>query len=172
MLRIGLLSDTHGWLDPRIRDHFAHCDEIWHAGDIGGLHVTDELAKWKPLRAVYGNIDDKATRLTFPEHQRFSLERVNVWMTHIGGRPPGYKPHVIGALRSAPPTVFICGHSHICQVQFDPKLNMLFMNPGAAGRHGFHHVRTILRFSIVGAELKDLEVVELGPRSADTVSGE
>lgn len=165
MLRIGLLSDTHGWLDPRIRDHFAQCDEIWHAGDIGGLHVTDELAKWKPLRAVFGNIDDTATRKTHPEHQRFTLEEVRVWMTHIGGRPPNYDPRVRDELRTSPPTLFICGHSHICMVKFDEKLNMLFMNPGAAGVHGFHHVRTILRFAIDGPKLKDLEVIELGPRA-------
>lgn len=167
MLRIGLLSDTHGWLDPRIREHFAACDEIWHAGDIGGQYVTEELATWKPLRAVYGNIDDKATQLTHPEHQRFTLEEVKVWMTHIGGRPPRYNPQVIGELKASPPTVFICGHSHICQVQFDPKLNVLFMNPGAAGKHGFHHMRTILRFTIDGPKLKDLEVVELGLRAKD-----
>ena len=165
MLRIGLLSDTHGWLDPRIREHFAACDEIWHAGDIGGLQVTDELTKWKPLRAVYGNIDDNATRKTFLEHQRFTLEQVRVWITHIGGRPPRYNPQVIEELRAAPPTVFICGHSHICEVRFDAKLNVLFMNPGAAGKHGFHHMRTILRFAIDGPKLKDLEVIELGPRA-------
>lgn len=165
MKRIGLLSDTHGWLDPRIRTHFAACDEIWHAGDVGGLHVTDELATWKPLRAVYGNIDDTALRQVHPEHQRFAVEDVNVWMTHIGGRPPRYNTNVIGELKTSPPTVFICGHSHICQVQFDAKLNLLFMNPGAAGKHGFHHMRTILRFTIDGKQLKDLEVVELGARA-------
>ncbi len=165
MRRIGLLSDTHGWLDPRIREHFAQCDEIWHAGDIGGLHVTDELVRWKALRAVYGNIDDNATRLSFPEHQRFTVEDVKVWITHIGGRPPRYNPQVMGELGSSPPTLFICGHSHICQVRFDEKLNLLFMNPGAAGKHGFHHMRTVLRFTIDGPKLKDLEVIELGLRA-------
>jgi len=164
MRRIGLLSDTHGWLDPRIREHFAQCDEIWHAGDIGGLIVTDELGKWKPLRAVWGNIDDAKARATFPEHQRFTIEGVRVWMTHIGGRPPGYDRNVIQELRASPPTLFICGHSHLCMVKFDERLKMLYMNPGACGRHGFHHVRTILRFSIDGAQLTGLEVIELGTR--------
>ncbi len=165
MKRIGLLSDTHGWLDPRIREHFAACDEIWHAGDIGGLHVTDELSKWKPLRAVYGNIDDAAARKTHPEHQRFTLEEVNVWITHIGGRPPGYDRNVISELRANPPTLFICGHSHICMVKFDDRLKTLYMNPGAAGKHGFHHVRTVLRFTLENGKIKDLEVVELGARA-------
>jgi uncharacterized protein len=164
MKRIGLLSDTHGWLDPRIREHFAACDEIWHAGDMGGLHVTEELASWKPLRAVHGNIDDTKARQVHPEHQRFQIEGVNVWITHIGGRPPRYDPRVINELRTSPPNLFICGHSHICMVKFDEKLNLLFMNPGAAGRSGFHHVRTILRFAIDGPNFKDLEVIELGPR--------
>ena len=165
MKRIGLLSDTHGWLDARIRDHFVACDEIWHAGDIGGLHVTDELAKWKPLRAVYGNIDDAAARKTHPEHQRFTLDEVNVWITHIGGRPPGYDRNVISELRANPPTLFICGHSHICMVKFDDRLKTLYMNPGAAGKHGFHHVRTVLRFTLENGKIKDLEVVELGARA-------
>lgn len=167
MRRIGLLSDTHGRLDPRLKEHFAACDEIWHAGDIGSPEVTDELARWKPLRAVYGNIDDTAMRHAFPEHQRFAIEGVNVWMTHIGGRPPRYVPQVIDELRSAPPTLFVCGHTHICTVKFDEKLCLLYMNPGAAGFHGFHHVRTALRFTIDAGELKDLEVVELGPRARE-----
>jgi uncharacterized protein len=165
MKRIGLLSDTHGWLDPRIQEHFAACDEIWHAGDIGGLHVTDELANWKPVRAVHGNIDDARTRSAHPEHQRFTLDEVRVWITHIGGRPPSYDRHVVSELRASPPTLFICGHSHICLVKFDERLKTLYMNPGAAGKHGFHHVRTVLRFTIDGAQLKDLEVVELGLRA-------
>ncbi len=164
MPRIGLISDTHGWLDPRVQEHFSACDEIWHAGDIGGLAITDELARWKPLRAVHGNIDDGPTRLVHPEHHRFALGGVRVWMTHIGGRPPRYDRHVIEELRRDPPFLFICGHSHICLVQFDPKLNCLYMNPGAAGRHGWHKVRTILRFTLEGGAIKDLEVVELGAR--------
>lgn len=164
--RIGLLSDTHGWLDPRIHEHFAACDEVWHAGDIGGSHVTDELAKWKTLRAVWGNIDDTRARQTFPEHQRFTKDGVRVWMTHIGGRPPQYDRAVLGELRTSPPALFICGHTHLCTVRFDERLNMLYMNPGACGRHGFHHVRTLLRFTLEEAQVKDLEVVELGPRGA------
>ena len=169
MPRIGLLSDTHGWLDPRLREHFAACDEIWHAGDIGGLSLSDELQGWfpdKPFRAVFGNIDDAATRQVFPEHQRFSVGDVRVWMTHIGGRPPRYDRHIVQELRSSPPALFVCGHSHICLVQFDPALNCLYMNPGAAGRHGWHQMRTVLRFTLSDGRPKELEVVELGKRAA------
>lgn len=164
MPRIGLISDTHGWLDPRVEVHFTECDEIWHAGDIGGLAITEQLARWKPLRAVYGNIDDGPSRREHPEHQRFTMGGAHVWMTHIGGRPPRYTPEVLAELRSDPPTLFICGHSHICLVQFDPKVNCLYMNPGAEGRHGWHKVRTLLRFSLNEGSVKDLEVVELGAR--------
>lgn len=169
MPRIGLLSDTHGWLDPRLREHFASCDEIWHAGDIGGLSLSDELQGWfpdKPFRAVFGNIDDAATRRMFPEHQRFSAGDVRVWMTHIGGRPPRYDRNVVQELQSSPPTLFVCGHSHICLVQFDPTVNCLYMNPGAAGRHGWHQMRTVLRFTLSDGKPKELEVVELGKRAA------
>lgn len=165
MRRIGLLSDTHGWLDPRVEQHFADRDEIWHAGDIGDAAVTDTLARWKPLRAVWGNIDGPALRGRFPEHQRFTVEDVRVWITHIGGRPTSYDRAVRAELQSTRPTLFICGHSHICRVQFDPALGTLYMNPGAAGRHGWHHVRTLLRFTIDAGRMKDLEVVELGPRA-------
>ncbi|WKZ67768.1 MAG: metallophosphoesterase family protein [Flavobacteriales bacterium] len=163
-MRIGLLSDTHGWLDPRLQEHFAPCDEIWHAGDIGDLSVTDELARWKPLRAVWGNIDDAKARASFPEHQRFTCGGVRVWMTHIGGRPPRYDRAVAEELRRDPPGLFICGHSHILLVQFDPTLNCLHLNPGAAGRHGWHKVRTALRFTLAEGRPGDLEVIELGPR--------
>lgn len=164
-MRIGLISDTHGWLDPVIEEHFRSCDEIWHAGDIGTTAVSDELATWKPLRAVSGNIDGREIRQQFPEHHRFELNGVQVWITHIGGRPPRYDPAVRAALRKDPPQLFICGHSHICLVQFDPTLNCLYMNPGAAGRHGWHHTRTILRFSLMNGRPEALEVIELGPRS-------
>lgn len=166
MSRIGLLSDTHGWLDPRVKEHFKDCDEIWHAGDIGNLQVTDELSSWKPLRAVWGNVDDATVRRTFPEHQRFALGGVRVWMTHIGGRPPRYDRNVIEELRRDPPDLFICGHSHILVVQFDPKLNCLYMNPGAAGNHGWHKVRTLLRFTLQDGKPKNLEVIELGKRGS------
>lgn len=164
MLRIGLISDTHGWLDPRVQEHFAECDEIWHAGDIGSLKVTDELTRWKPLRAVWGNIDDTEARTLFREHLRFNVEGVRVWITHIAGKPPRYTPEVLKELRSTPTDLFICGHSHICAVQFDKGVNCLYMNPGAAGRHGWHHVRTLLRFSLDAGKVKDLEVIELGKR--------
>jgi putative phosphoesterase len=164
MVKIGLLSDTHGWLDTRLKEHFAACDEIWHAGDIGSLDVTDELAGWKPLRVVWGNIDDAKARRSFPEHQRFTVESVRVWMTHIGGRPPRYDPAVRDELRTSPPTLFICGHTHICTVKYDDAAGFLYMNPGAAGRFGFHTVRTALRFTVEGERLKDLEVIELGRR--------
>lgn len=164
MKRIGLLSDTHGWLDPRLRAHFSACDEIWHAGDIGTGGVTDALKSWKPLRAVHGNIDGTALRADFPENLRFTLEGVDVWITHIGGRPPRYDPAVRAALKDNPPALFICGHSHICMVKYDSALNMLYMNPGAAGRHGWHKVRTALRFAMDNGKLKDLEVIELGGR--------
>jgi putative phosphoesterase len=167
MKRIGLLSDTHGWLDLRLQEHFATCDEIWHAGDIGSQAVTDELMRWKPLRAVYGNIDGTDLRAAFPEHQRFVLEGVKVWITHIGGRPPRYVPAVREELRRDPPGLFICGHSHICMVKHDPALDLLYMNPGATGRHGWHKVRTVLRFTMDAGNFKDLEVIELGMRGSE-----
>lgn len=167
MPRIGLLSDTHGWLDPRIRQHFDQCDEIWHAGDIGTDAVAEELASWKPLRAVHGNIDDTRLRSAYPEHQRFTCGGVRVWITHIGGRPPRYDGLVMDELRKDTPDVFICGHSHILLVQFDASLNCLYLNPGAAGNHGWHKVRTLLRFTLSEGKPKDLEVIELGKRGAN-----
>lgn len=169
MKRIGLLSDTHGWLDPRLKDHFAGCDEIWHAGDIGTTAVTEELKRWKPLRAVHGNIDGTELRAEFPSDLRFTVEGVRVWITHIGGRPPRYDASVRAELKADPPALFICGHSHICMVKFDPALNMLYMNPGATGRHGWHKVRTALRFTVDAGKLKDLEVIELGPRASGAI---
>lgn len=163
MTRIGLLSDTHGWLDPRIKEHLAGCDAIWHAGDLGPT-VAEELAGWKPLVAVHGNIDDARCRASYPEHQRFIVEGVRVWMTHIAGKPPRYTPEVRKELRTTPIDLFVCGHSHICAVQFDPGVNCLYMNPGAAGRHGWHQVRTLLRFGLDGGKVHDLEVIELGKR--------
>lgn len=165
MLRIGLISDTHGWLDPRVQEHFALCDEVWHAGDLGP-GVAEELAGWKPLKAVHGNIDDGRVRQAYPEHLRFAAEGVRVWMTHIGGRPPRYTPPVLAALRSTPTDLFICGHSHICAAQFDPAVNCLYLNPGAAGRHGWHQVRTLLRFGLEAGKVHGLEVIELGKRGA------
>lgn len=166
MKRIGLLSDTHSWLDPRLQHHFRDCDEIWHAGDIGSMEVADQLQRWKPLRAVHGNVDGTALRARFPAHQRYTIQGLRVWITHIGGRPPKYDPAVREELKRDPPGLFICGHSHICLVQFDQALNMLYMNPGAAGRHGWHKVRTALRFNVEAGRPKGLELIELGPRSA------
>ncbi|MCB0794451.1 MAG: metallophosphoesterase family protein [Flavobacteriales bacterium] len=166
MPRIGLLSDTHGWLDPRILEHFAEVDEIWHAGDIGDRAVITALERIAPVRAVRGNIDGGALRQEFPEDQRWTMEGVDVWMTHIGGRPGRYEQRVSGILSSDPPDLFVCGHSHICLVKHDAASGVLHMNPGAAGRHGFQHVRTALRFSIENGRPMGLEVIELGPRAS------
>lgn len=167
MKRIGLLSDTHGWLDPRLEAHFEACDEIWHAGDIGDVAVMEGIQHWRPdrtVRAVHGNIDGGALRCTYPEDLHFDVEGVRVWMTHIGGRPPNYDQRTLPLLRAAPPTLFICGHSHICLVQFDAALGTLYMNPGAAGRHGWHQMRTALRVTLKDGRPFDLEVIELGKR--------
>jgi len=164
MKRIGLLSDTHFPIDNSILKHLETCDEIWHAGDIGDVAVLDQLKAFKPTRAVYGNIDSKTIRQECPLHQRFTCENVDVWMTHIGGYPKRYSPYLRDEIRKNPPKLFISGHSHILKVMFDKELSLLHMNPGAAGKHGFHQVRTLLRFTIDGHEIKDLEVVELGKR--------
>ena len=164
MKRIGLLSDTHSYLDPAIFKHFQECDEIWHAGDIGEIEVLDELNKFKPTRAVYGNIDAAIIRKECPLHQRFMCEGVDVWITHIGGYPKRYSPPIKEAIKKNPPKLFISGHSHILKVMYDKDLGLLHMNPGAAGKHGFHHVKTLLRFTIDGKDIKDLEVIELGKR--------
>ena len=163
--KIGLLSDTHTWLDDRIIDHFKDCDEIWHAGDIGNIETADRLAAIKPLRAVHGNIDGQDVRVVYPTHQRFLCEDVEVWMTHIGGYPGRYDRTVKQEILNNPPRLFISGHSHILKVMFDKKLDLLHMNPGAAGIYGFHKVRTLLRFVIDGSEIRDLEAIELGPRT-------
>lgn len=160
MTRILLLSDTHSYIDDNILAYAKTVDEIWHAGDIGILTVTDSLAKIKPLRAVYGNIDDNTARMTFPLHNRFMCEGVDVWITHIGGYPGKYSSAVKEEMAKNPPKLFICGHSHILKVIFDKKNNLLHMNPGAAGISGFHQVRTMLRFNIDGEQIKDLEIIE------------
>ncbi|MBT8235080.1 MAG: metallophosphatase family protein [Bacteroidia bacterium] len=165
MTRILLLSDTHGHMDEAILKYAEAADEIWHAGDIGSLSVTDQLATVKPLKAVYGNIDDALVRGEFPLDLRFRCEDVDVWITHIGGYPGRYSQHVRELIRENPPKLFICGHSHILKVMNDAKLGLLHMNPGACGRLGLHSVRTMLRFVIDGQDIKDLEVIELGNRS-------
>lgn len=139
-------------------------DEVWHAGDIGDLTVTDTLKSYKPLRAVFGNIDNDKARIEFPLHQRFYCEEVDVWITHIGGYPGKYDPKIREAIQNNPPKLFICGHSHILKVQFDKKLNLLHMNPGACGKSGFHNIRTMLRFTIDGDTIKNLEAIELGTK--------
>ena len=164
MKKILLLSDTHGHLDDRIKKYAAEADEIWHAGDIGTTAVSDELQKIKPLKAVFGNIDGAEVRKEFPLNARFMCEDVEVWITHIGGYPGRYSPAVKEEIKNNPPKIFISGHSHILKVMPDKKLDLLHMNPGAAGKQGFHQMRTMLRFKIDGAEIKDLEVIELGKR--------
>lgn len=162
MTKILLLSDTHSFIDDQILKYVRQADEVWHAGDIGDLIVTDTIKKIKPLRAVYGNIDNHEARLEFPLHNRFKCESVDVWITHIGGYPGKYSPAIREEITKNPPKLFICGHSHILKVQFDKKLNLLHMNSGAAGKHGFHQVRTMLRFEIDGEKIQNLEVIELG----------
>lgn len=163
-MKIGLLSDTHGWIHPRIFDHFAECDEIWHAGDIGNLETADKLAEFKPLKAVYGNIDNAITRSVFSEHLIFMAEEVKVWITHIGGFPGHYERKLLPALTGDTPDIFMCGHSHIAKVMYDHKMGFLFVNPGAAGYNGFHKYMTILKFQIDGKDIHDMNLIELGER--------
>lgn len=162
MKKILLLSDTHSFIDEQIMKYVRMADEVWHAGDIGNLIVTDTIQKEKPLRAVFGNIDDDKARMEFPLNNRFMCEGVDVWITHIGGYPDKYNVAIREEIQNNPPKLFICGHSHILKVQFDKKLNLLHMNPGACGKHGFHQVRTMLRFEIDGDKIQQLEVIELG----------
>ncbi|MDR3338677.1 MAG: metallophosphatase family protein [Candidatus Symbiothrix sp.] len=161
MQKIGLLSDTHACWDEKFATYFSGCDEIWHAGDIGSEEVLNRLQALKPVRAVYGNIDSHLLRLTCPEILRFQVEDVSVLLTHIGGYPGRYAPGIRREIEIKPPKLFICGHSHILKVMYDKNLRMLCVNPGAAGTSGFHHVRTIMRLVIDGADIKDLEVIEL-----------
>lgn len=168
-MKIGLLSDTHGWINPRIFDHFEKCDEIWHAGDIGSIETADSLSAFKPLKAVYGNIDDTVIRRSFRENLHFKSEGMKVWLTHIGGYPGNYDRRVRQELIDKPPDIFICGHTHITRVIFDKKLNFLYINPGAAGYKGFHKVMTVIRFQIDDREIHDMEVIELGERSSETI---
>ncbi len=159
-----MLSDTHGYMDDRILDYASKADEIWHAGDIGDLKVTDEISKVSRLRAVYGNIDNATIRKEFPLNNRFQIEGLDVWMTHIGGYPGKYSPAIREEMYGNPPKLFICGHSHILKVMPDKKLNLLHMNPGACGIYGFHQIRTMLRFEINSGKIENLEVIELGKR--------
>jgi putative phosphoesterase len=164
MTKIGLISDTHGWLDPAVAIHFKDCDEIWHAGDFGNETIANSLKLVKPLRGVYGNIDGYDIRSEFPEMLVFKCEAVTVLMLHIGGYPPKYNPQAKKLLTDYQPHLFISGHSHILKVMYDPNRLCLHMNPGAAGHHGWHQERTIIRFAIDGTEIKDCDVIELGKR--------
>lgn len=160
MKKILLLSDTHGYMGEDIIKHVKKADEVWHAGDIGNLSVTDAIKKIKPLRAVHGNIDSHEVRAEFEANNRFVCEGVDVWITHIGGYPNKYNHRIKDYITSNPPDIFICGHSHILKVMPDKKLNLLHMNPGAIGKHGFHNVRTMLRFEIAKKKIQNLEVIE------------
>lgn len=163
-MRIGLISDTHSFIDEQIIKHLKDCDEIWHAGDVGQISVIEQLKELGTLRGVYGNIDGQDIRQEFPEHQVFELESKKIWMTHIGAYPPRYNPTIRKQLEVIKPHIFICGHSHILKVIPDKKLNLLHINPGAAGHHGFHKVRTLLRFSIDEGNIHSMEAVDLGKR--------
>lgn len=167
MTKIVLLSDTHGYLDSAILNHVLWANEVWHAGDIGEISVLERLEAQKTTRAVYGNIDGQQIRNYCPENQIFSCEGVQVLIRHIGGYPGRYNAATEKLIDQHQPKLYICGHSHILKVQNDPKKNLLHMNPGAAGRSGFHTIRTLLRFTIAGETIKNLEVVELGSRSKD-----
>lgn len=161
MKKIGLLSDTHNTWDDKFSIHFENCDEIWHAGDIGSIELAEKFEQFKTFRAVYGNIDDNKVRSSYPEILRFELEKVKVLMTHIGGYPGRYSKNIKSELFANPPQLFISGHSHILKVMYDKKLNCLHMNPGAAGKHGFHQIRTLLRFDLDDGDIKNLEVIEM-----------
>ena len=161
MKTIGLISDTHGFLDDSVFKHFENCDEIWHAGDFGTLDLAVKLRAFKPLRGVYGNIDGQDIRTQYPEHLRFNCEELNVWMTHIGGYPGKYSSGIREEIYRNPPGLFISGHSHILKVIFDKKISCLHLNPGAAGKQGWQKVRTLLRFSISAKKIHNLDVIEL-----------
>ena len=168
MTRIGLISDTHGYLDEKVFEYFKNCDEIWHAGDFGGIDVAKSLAAQSglTLRGVYGNIDGYDIRSVYPEKLIWKCEEINVFMIHIGGHPAKYAPGIKNQLIENKAGLFISGHSHILKVMYDNKINCLHINPGAAGNQGWHTVRTIVRFTIDGKEIKDCEVIELGKRGA------
>jgi uncharacterized protein len=163
MTHIGLISDTHGYLDEAVFKYFENCDQVWHIGDFGE-NVVNKLKEFKNLKGVFGNIDDGVIRSEFPEQLVFMCEGVKVMMRHIGGSPPKYNPATRKELAAHQPQLFISGHSHILKIIYDKKINCLHMNPGAAGKHGWHKVRTLIRFSIDGKNMKDCEVIELGKR--------
>lgn len=164
MKTIGLISDTHGFLDDSVFKHFENCDEIWHAGDFGTIELAEKLKAFKPLRGVYGNIDGQDIRSQYPEHLRFNCEELDVWITHIGGYPGKYSPEIREEIYRNPPGLFISGHSHILKVIFDKKISCLHLNPGAAGKQGWQKVRTLLRFCISLEKIHNLDVIELAKR--------
>lgn len=164
-MKVGLISDTHGFLDERVFHHFKDCDEIWHAGDIGENRVLEQLSNFKPLQAVFGNIDTVQMQKTLPEYLLIEHEAIKTLMIHIGGKPGRYAKGVKSLIQQHNPQLFICGHSHILKVMMDKELNVLYMNPGAAGKHGFHQMRTLLRFELINGDIKNLEVIELGKRA-------
>lgn len=165
-MKIGLLSDTHSYIDDQILRLLDGCDEVWHAGDFGSMAISDRLQEVAPLRGVYGNIDGQDIRQVHPKVQRFEAAGLDVLITHIGGYPGRYHQDVREGIRANPPQLFITGHSHILKVMTDKSLNnLLHINPGAAGKHGFHKIRTMVRFAIAAGQVKDLQVVELGKRA-------
>ncbi len=168
MIKIGLLSDTHGYLDDKIFEYFKDCDEIWHAGDIGDIKIAERLSQFREFKAVHGNIDTVDIRSVYPENLRFKAEGMNVWIKHVGGYPGKYDRSVRNELLSDTPDLFITGHSHILKIMFDKKLNLLFINPGAAGRNGLHQVRTAVRFAIDKKNVIDMEVIELGKKTVNS----
>lgn len=166
MRKILLISDTHGYLDKGLLKHIQNADEVWHAGDIGTIDLCLEIEKIKPVKAVFGNIDGQDVRTTYPENLIFNCEGVKIFMTHIGGYPGRYPTKLKQRLLEHQPKIFICGHSHILKVMYDKELDLLHMNPGAAGVHGFHAVKTAIRFEIEGNEIKNLAIIELGSRTS------
>lgn len=164
MKKILLLSDSHSFIDAQMLKYIKQADEVWHAGDIGNVNVTDTIQKHATLRAVYGNIDDVTIRKSFPLDAKFTIEKVKVWMTHIGGYPNRYDFRIRDAIKKNPPNLFISGHSHILKVMYDKKLGLLHINPGAVGKYGIHTVRTMIRFEIDGDKIQNLEIIELEKR--------
>lgn len=167
MPKIGLISDTHSYLDEKVAHYFKDCDEIWHAGDFGSEAIADELEQLKPLRGVWGNIDSNPLRKRFPENNVFECGGLKVYITHIGGSPGRYSTRVKNIIRQEKPALFICGHSHILRVANDPSVGLLYMNPGAAGKEGFHKIRTLLRFEINEAKISNVQAIELGKRGRE-----
>jgi putative phosphoesterase len=165
MTKIGLISDTHGFLDPKIYQYLQHVDEIWHAGDVGSIQVIDELNAFKKTRGVFGNIDDHLLRLVWPEHLFFMCEKKRVLISHIGGKPGKYRQDSYAMIKQHKPDIFVCGHSHTLLVQYDKHINALWLNPGACGNKGFHKVSTLIRFEIDGDKIQNMEVIELKKRA-------